>query len=205
MQTVVNGEPLEGAWVEEEFSQIKSWHEQQSQVSCCERDEEFREQARQNVIGRLLLQQAAEKLDWEPAQEAVTEAIASSPGLQGEEAFRASVGMGEGQALLRAQMVGNLKLDQLLNLSYQDIEDPAEETLRSFHQDHARAYTKEGRVRALHIFKSMRQAEDREGLFKECCRVRDRLVQGEDFTEVAQSFSDKPAEEIAWVFSSVAI
>ena len=34
----------------------------------------------------------------------------------------------------------------------------------------------------------MRQAEDREGLFKECCRVRDRLVQGEDFTEVAQSF-----------------
>ena len=37
--------------------------------------------------------------------------------------------MAEGQeALLRAQMVGNLKLDQLLNLSYQDIEDPAEET-----------------------------------------------------------------------------
>ena len=76
MQTVVNGELLEGTWVEEEFSQIKSWHEQQSQVSCCERDEEFREQARQNVIGRLLLQQAAEKLDWEPTQEAVTEAIA---------------------------------------------------------------------------------------------------------------------------------
>ena len=63
MQTVVNGELLEGTWVEEEFSQIKSWHEQQSQVSCCERDEEFREQARQNVIGRLLLQQAAEKLE----------------------------------------------------------------------------------------------------------------------------------------------
>ena len=198
MQTVVNGEPLEGAWIEEEFSQIKSWHEQQSQVSCCERDEEFREQARQNVIGRLLLQQAAEKLDWEPTQEAVTEAIAKlHQDYGGEEAFRASVGMGEGQeALLRAQMVGNLKLDQLLNLSYQDIEEPAEETLRSFHQDHARAYTKEGRVRALHIFKSMRQAEDREGLFKECCRVRDRLVQGEDFTQVAQSFSDKPAEEI---------
>ena len=198
MQTVVNGELLEGTWIEEEFSQIKSWHEQQSQVSCCERDEEFREQARQNVIGRLLLQQAAEKLDWEPTQEAVTEAIAKlHQEYGGEEAFRASVGMGEGQeALVRAQIVGNLKLDQLLSQSYQDNEDPAEETLRSFHQDHARAYTKEGRVRALHIFKSMRQAEDREVLFKECCRVRDRLVQGEDFTEVAQTFSDKPAEEI---------
>ena len=145
MQTVVNGQPLESAWIEEEFSQIKSWHEQQSQVSCCERDEEFREQARQNVIGRLLLQQAAEKLDWEPTQEAVTEAVAKLyREYGGEEEFRASVGMGEGQeALLRIQMVGNLKLDQLLNQSHQHLDDkyhligryPHDQanTLQSFH------------------------------------------------------------------------
>ena len=84
MQTVVNGELLEGTQVEEEFSQIKSWHEQQSQVSCCERDEEFREQARQNVIGRLLLQQAAEKLDWEPTQGSCDRGDCQAPpGLRG--------------------------------------------------------------------------------------------------------------------------
>ena len=72
----------------------------------------FESRPGKNVIGRLLLQQAAEKLDWEPTQEAVTEAIAKlHQDYGGEEAFRASVGMGEGQeALLRAQMVGNLKL-----------------------------------------------------------------------------------------------
>ena len=69
MQTLVNGEPIAPEWIEEEFSQIKSWHEQRSQLSCCERDDEFRAQARDNVIGRVLLNQAAEKEIPDPTSE----------------------------------------------------------------------------------------------------------------------------------------
>ena len=51
-------------------------------------------------------------------------------------------------------------------------------------------------MRASHIFKSVRETEKREAIFKALCEVRQRLVDGADFTELAREHSDKPAEEI---------
>ena len=57
-------------------------------------------------------------------------------------------------------------------------------------------FSDEDEVCASHIFKSVREAEKREEIFKGLCVVRQRLVDGADFTEVAKEHSDKPAEEI---------
>jgi len=198
MPTLVNGEPILEEWIEQESAQIKAWHEQHSQVSCCERDEEFRSQAKENVIGRLLLHQAAEKDAWQPSEQDINQAVDKLHAEHGgEEAFRAATGMVEGQeTLLREQVLLNLKMDHLLTEHYQSIQEPSQETLQGFHQDQAAAYTTPGRVRALHIFKSMRQATDRESLFRECCEMRRRLLGGEDFMTLARTFSDKPPAEI---------
>ena len=51
-------------------------------------------------------------------------------------------------------------------------------------------------MRASHIFKSVRETEKREAIFKALCEVRLRLVDGADFTELAREHSDKPADEI---------
>lgn len=198
MQTLVNGETIAPEWIEEEFSQIKSWHEQRSQLSCCERDDEFRAQARDNVIGRVLLNQAAEKEIPDPTSEQIGEAVKQlHQDYGGEEAFLATMGLSEDQkSFVDRQVVVNLKVDQLIANISKDLENPSDEDLTAFYKENPDPYTSEPRVRALHIFKSLRQSEDKDQLFKECCKVRERLVSGEDFETIAKEFSDKPAEEI---------
>lgn len=198
MQTLVNGEPIAPEWIEEEFSQIKSWHEQRSQLSCCERDDEFRAQARDNVIGRVLLNQAAEKEIPDPTSEQIQAAVKQlHKDYGGEEAFLATMGLNEGQkSFIDRQVVVNLKADQLIANISKDLQHPEEDTLLAYYREHSEPYTSESRVRALHIFKSLRQSEDKDQLFKECCKVRERLCSGEDFETIAREFSDKPAEEI---------
>ena len=198
MQTLVNGEPIAPEWIEEEFSQIKSWHEQRSQLSCCERDDEFRAQARDNVIGRVLLNQAAEKEIPDPTSEQIQAAVKQlHKDYGGEEAFLATMGLNEGQkSFVDRQVVVNLKADQLIANFSKDLQHPEEDALLAYYREHSEPYTSESRVRALHIFKSLRQSEDKDQLFKECCKVRERLGSGEDFETIAREFSDKPAEEI---------
>ena len=198
MQTLVNGEPIAPEWIEEEFSQIKSWHEQRSQLSCCERDDEFRAQARENVIGRVLLNQAAEREIPDPTSEQIQAAVKQlHKDYGGEEAFLATMGLNEGQkSFVDRQVVVNLKADQLIANLSKDLQHPEEDALLAYYREHSEPYTSESRVRALHIFKSLRQSEDKDQLFKECCKVRERLCSGEDFETIAREFSDKPAEEI---------
>ncbi len=198
MQLLVNGETIAPEWVEEEFSQIKSWHEQRSQVSCCERDDEFRAQARENVIGRVLLNQAAEKEMPDPSNDQIQQAVKQlHEDYGGEEAFLATMGLNEEQkSFVDRQVVINLKVDQYIAKFCKDLENPSDAELLEFYESNLEPYTSEPRVRALHIFKSLRQSEDKDSLFKECCRVRERLVSGEDFETIAREFSDKPAEEI---------
>jgi hypothetical protein len=198
MQLWVNGEQVAPEWIEEEFAQIKSWHEQRSQVSCCERDDEFRSQAKSNVVGRLLLNQTADREMPDPSPAEIGKALEQlHADYGGEDAFKAAMGIQEGQAdFVQRQITVNLKVDQLIHNVCGDIDSPSEETLKQYFERHPEAYTTEKKVRALHIFKSLRQTEDKEQLFKECCAVRERLVAGEDFETIAREFSDKPAEEI---------
>lgn len=198
MQLWINGEQVAPEWIEEEFAQIKSWHEQRSQVSCCERDDEFRSQAKSNVIGRLLLNQTADRDMPDPSPDDIRKALEQlHADYGGEDAFKAAMGIEEGRAdFVQRQITINLKVDQLIHQISGDLSSPSEETLKQYFEQHSDDYRTEKRVRALHIFKSLRQTEDKEQLFQECCAVRERLVAGDDFETVAREFSDKPAEEI---------
>ena len=61
MALVINGQRIEDSIIEGEFSEIKSYFERLGNVSCCERDPEFRGYARDNVIARVLLAQEAKR------------------------------------------------------------------------------------------------------------------------------------------------
>ena len=61
MPLTINGEPVDDALLDAEFSQIKAHHEQQANVSCCERDDEFMGYAKDNIIARVLLNQNAKE------------------------------------------------------------------------------------------------------------------------------------------------
>ena len=77
MPLIINGEVVEDGVVDAEFGQIKAHFEQQANVSCCERDEEFLGYAKENVIARTLLAQAAQEKIPAPSPEEVDEKLAA--------------------------------------------------------------------------------------------------------------------------------
>src|SRR6185436_5312969 len=94
----VNGRPIDDAILDAEFSQIKSYHERLNNVSCCERDPEFRQTARENVVGRVLLTEEAMRvvdLPSEPEIDAALERLKTEHG--GESHFYAAMGIGPDQ------------------------------------------------------------------------------------------------------------
>ena len=71
MPLVVNGQTIDDAVIEQEFSSIKAHYESLSSISCCERDDEFRGYARENITFRALLTQEAQRTIPEPGEEEV--------------------------------------------------------------------------------------------------------------------------------------
>jgi parvulin-like peptidyl-prolyl isomerase len=198
MPTTVNGETLDQELINQEFSQIKSWHEQQSQVSCCERDDEFLAQAKENVIGRVLLSQNAQTAVTDLSDLEIDQAIEQlKKDYGGEAQFFAQAGVGPNEMdMVRQQVNQNGKVDKLVKQVSQSVDAVSDETLKAFYESHIDLYTSEPRVQAMHIYKSLRQTEDKEALFQACCKKREQLVSGSDFIEIAKDFSDKPEEEI---------
>ena len=75
MPLVVNGQTIDDAVIEQEFSAIKAHYESLGSISCCERDDEFRGYARDNITFRALLTQEAQRTIAEPGAEEVTRAF----------------------------------------------------------------------------------------------------------------------------------
>ena len=198
MQIIVNGERIHPDVIDQEFCQIKSWHEQRSQASCCERDGQFLAQAKQNVIGRVLLSQKAESSMPEPSDAEINQAIAQMKQNYGGEAqFFDQGGLRPDEAnLLRKQAAIHGKVDKLVQKICGEEAPLSEAAARQYYNENTERYTSEPRVRAMHIYKSLRQTQDKEALFWECCQARQELAAGADFAAVAERFSDKPKEEV---------
>ncbi|MCS1411227.1 MAG: Foldase protein PrsA 3 [Verrucomicrobia subdivision 3 bacterium] len=198
MTLTVNGEPVDPELINQEFSQIKSWHEQRSQVSCCERDDEFLAQAKENIIGRVLLNQKAQSSIPDLSEAEISQAVEQlKKDYGGEAQLFAQAGVGPAQMdLVRQQVAANSKVDKLVRQICETKTPPSDNAIRKHYDENIELYTTEARVKAMHIYKSLRQTEDKEALFTECCKVRQELVDGADFAAVAKRFSDKPEEEV---------
>ena len=198
MPLVVNGQTIDDAVIEQEFSAIKAHYESLGSISCCERDDEFRGYARDNITFRALLTQEAQRTIAEPGAEEVTRAFDKLKGEHGGgDQFYASVGLSpEQDGLIQRDLSVNLQVESLRDSACQSLPAPTEAECRAYYEGNIEQFSDEDEVRASHIFKSVRETEKREAIFKALCEVRQRLVDGADFTELAREHSDKPEEEI---------
>src|SRR5215211_5586940 len=117
MALLINGERVDDAVLDSEFSGIKSYFESLGNVSCCERNDEFRGYARENIVARVLLAQEALRSHPPMPDEKVEEAIAKLKEEHGgEQRFFAAVG-GDGPeqlALIRRDVELNLRVRAML-------------------------------------------------------------------------------------------
>ena len=198
MPLVVNGQTIEDVVIDQEFSAIKAHYESMGSISCCERDDEFRGYARDNIIFRALLTQEAQRSIPEPSDNDIDEAFSKLKKEHGgEEQFYASVGLSpEQEELIRKDLVLNLQVESLRSNVFEGLPSPSEKECRHYYANNMGQFTDEDEVRASHIFKSVREVEKREDIFRQLCDVRKHLANGGDFVEAAREYSDKPKEEI---------
>src|SRR3954451_16408550 len=97
MPLLVNGRPVDADLLNAEFSSIKSYFESLGNVSCCERDDEFRGYARDNIIAKMLLAEEAERRIPAPSEADVDAEVERLRKEQGDFQFHAMVALSPDQ------------------------------------------------------------------------------------------------------------
>lgn len=197
MAIVINGQRVEDDVLDAEFANIKSYFESLGNVSCCERDPEFRDYARENVVARVLLAQAAQRtLPPTPADEveAALDRLKEEHG--GEQRFLMMVGASPDQLdLVRRDLEGDLRVRRMVESLVDAAAGPSEAELRGHYEEHIDAYQTAEEVRASHILKASR-GEKRHEAYELLRDLRRQLQGGADFDSLAKAHSDKGDEHI---------
>ena len=193
MPLIINGRPIDDAVLDAEFGQIKSYAERTSNVSCCERDPEFRQTARENVIGRVLLTEEAMRVIDPPAVAEVEAALERLKAEHGGEAhFFANMGIAPDQVgFVKQDIEVSLRVNKLLDRLVEHDPAPSDVELRAYYEQNIAAFTDPEQRRASHISKGVSRMASREGMLDVFRDVRERLMDGADFDQLAREHSDR--------------
>ena len=198
MPLVVNDQRIDDAIIDQEFSAIKAHYESMGSMSCCDRDEEFRGYARDNIVFRALLTQEAQKTIDHPGKEQIDEEfLRLKKENGGEDEFYANMNVTHDQdEMIKDDLALNIQVENLRSKIFEEIPVPNDNELNEYYLNNKDQFREPDEVRASHIFKSVREVEKREEVFNELCDIRKKLVDGLDFFEIAKKCSDKPQDEI---------
>lgn len=193
MPIFVNNEEIDPELIEDEFSKVKSYYEQMLQVSCCERDAEFREKAKENIIERVLLAQESEVRDIQVDAAEIEEELQKmidTPEMQ--ERLRTYGDLNEDEKEhLRENLRFQLRYEKFLKEVCGEDVEPTKEELMEFYEENVEDYLTIEEVRVCHLFKSLRNAEDANVVFDWLKDIRRSALDGEDFEKLAREHGDR--------------
>ena len=192
MALLVNGQPVDPNLLDAEFANVKSYFERLGNVSCCERDEEFRGYAKQNVVSRMLLSQhALASTPALPSAEVDAAFAALKEQHGGDVRFYSSIGATpEQDEWIKRDVESNLRVERFVEGLCGNLE-PGEEELRAFYEKNVGAFMTAEEVRASHISKAPPRGEERASVYETFRTVRKQLLAGADFDELARQHSDR--------------
>ena len=197
MPLTINDELVDEGLLDAEFSQIKAHFEQQANVSCCERDDEFMDYAKDNIIARVLLSQKAKQTINDPDPEKVDQHLEKlKEEYGGEESFYFKLGIAPGnEEQVRKDVIESMRVDSLIEEKSGNGPKPSDSDIEEYYNKQKKSFMTAEEVRSMHIFKSLQQAENKEDLFAEMRKVRDAARSGDDFMDLVRKHSDKPEDE----------
>jgi peptidyl-prolyl cis-trans isomerase C len=198
MATTVNGEQVDEGLIEQEASAIKAHVESLGNVSCCERDEEFRQTARDNIIARVLLNQEAARRQLAVTPDEIDESLTKLEEEHGgREELLEKVGLQPCQIdLIRADIENGLRVEKTLRACVGEPIDPSEDQVRAFFQEHVSDYLTEEEIRVTHLFKQVPRIEERPRIYDELRALREQALAGADFMALALEHTDKEDKHI---------
>jgi parvulin-like peptidyl-prolyl isomerase len=197
MQIIVNGRPISEDAFDAEFGSIKSYFENLGNVSCCERDEEFRGYAKQNLVAKALLAEEADRRTAAPEEADIDAVIEDMKREQGEFQFAAMAATAPGQLEgIRQEIASNIRTQRMLQEVWKDVAEPTDAELRQYYNENIAAFMSPEQLRASHISKNPGHGENRASVYEKMREVRKQLVGGADFDSLALEHSDKGKEQI---------
>lgn len=187
MALIINGETIDDEIIEEEFRHIKGHYERALQVSCCERDPEFRGMAKDNLASRALLQQESRRRFPEVNEgetKARLEQLIEQSG--GEEQFYMSIGMPfKDESLLQDNLANGVRMDKLLKNVYSPEPEPTEADIQAYYEANVKHFLTEEQIRVSHISLNLSGARSRAEVYQNMRELREQVLGGADFDALA--------------------
>ena len=196
---IVNGEAVDPSLIDDAFMRIKGAAEALSEGSCCERDDEFRQQAKDEVIDGILLAQEAERSVPKPDKDEIREHFEQT--LREWREHGASWDLLEAQRdQLRAELIAKLRMDRFVESVWSDIPELSEDDFRAWHRDHSNEFRRPARAKVLHIVIFPNESKPSEA-YRELLGIREQVLDGADFAELAKAHTKKPDGNIdlGWI------
>jgi len=185
MAVMVNDERIEQAEIDGEIERLRPHYQQYVQEADGDDEagpEQLAQWARENIIERVVLLQAARSLPGEiPASEI-------------DAAYREFLdrgGQGPVEAV-KAEIEARIRIERLMEANVPPPPEPTEAQIAEFYDTHADQLTMPEQVRASHIVKHVGAQADRKRVYEAILDVRMRLAAGEEFDSLARSESDCP-------------
>ncbi|MAS93853.1 MAG: hypothetical protein CMO55_11730 [Verrucomicrobiales bacterium] len=198
MAITVNGESISDDEIEEEFDSIKEHYQNLGEVVCCDRDQEFQQYARENLINRTLLEQESMKkfgnLDDSVVEKRFEELKAEHGG---EQEFFENTGFtpGDKKMILR-RLRSSMLVDRLLESELPELKDPTDEELEAYYQENISRYLSEEEVRVSQIFIEPASHEAAREAYLALREVRKEILNGKDFDQAAAEHGSDEERDI---------
>ncbi len=191
MALIINGETIDDEIIEEEFRHIKGHYERTLQVSCCERDPEFRAMAKENLSSRALLNQEALRQHPSVSDDEISERLAKLiQQAGGEDEFYANIGLPfKDESLVRDNVSNGVRMDKMLQGVYAPEPEPPESDMRAYYETNISLFLTEEEVRASHISLNLSGAKSRQEAYNHLRQLRVQALAGADFDALGAEHS----------------
>lgn len=185
--------------IEEAFARLKAEAELLSEVSCCERDGEFRTQAEEETTDGILLAQEAERTVPTPSAEEVRTAFEDT--LRQWRQHGASWDLLDAQReSLRAETISRLRMERFTEGLWKELPEIGEAELREWYEANRARFRTPPAARALHLVR-FPESSDPWDDYAVMLELRAKALAGEDFAELAKAHTKKRGGEIelGWI------
>ncbi len=191
----VNDECVPDEEIDREVARLRAQYERTfADKPRAEREAELREWAREDVIERVLLRQAArrdpERVPPDRVDRRFRDMVKEYGGRRAYfEHFRLDPSAEEG---IKRTIALEMKVARLIERIESAAIAPGEDEIRAYHELYPEQFTVPELVRAAHIVKHAGEGADRAALRAEMEAVRARIAAGEDFDALVRAHSDCP-------------
>lgn len=195
MTLYVNGHSVDAQNIEEEIARLRPEYERVfAEMDHDAREAQLVNWARENVIEGVLMRQEALRqnspIDSKDLDEAMKGVIERHGGRVGFDRFLADHNLTEQQ--IRSDIEAQIRGHRLIEKVESQAKEPSDKQIRKFYEDNQARFMMPPMMRAAHIVKHAKPGSDPEQLKSELLTVLGKLRQGEDFSKLAQMYSDCP-------------